>query len=254
MAPDTWWRTYQTLRAFFQFWISRQKLSSLPMPRPRAANPPPFRPYIFTIDQLRLLIADAGRIQMNRSRKLDPITFQTMIALMYGTGALIHEAMDLRTSDVDVENRSVTLRRQGGVRKRTLPISISMARKLRHYDQVVRARRCGSPLFFVNRIGQAIPRMTLIYNFRRICSRLAISQERGISRTPGLHDLRHTFAVHCLNGWLANGKDARQMVPALSGYMGHVMPISTEQYLKLVPARFLKHLGQLTIGSEPLPH
>jgi integrase/recombinase XerD len=246
MAPDTWWRTYQMLRAFFQFWISRQRLSSLPMPRPRAASPPPFRPFIFTIDQLRFLMAEAGRLQMNRNRKLDPLTFQTMIALMYGTGALIHEAIDLRTSDVEVENKSLTLRRLGGARKRTLPIGISMACRLENYDRVVRARRCGSPFFFVNRIGQPIPRMTLIHNFRRVCSRLGITQDHGISQTPGLHDIRHTFAVHCLNGWLEKGKDARQMVPALSGYMGHVMPISTEQYLKLVPARFSKHLRQLT--------
>jgi integrase len=173
-----------------------------------------------------------------------------MVSVMYGIGALIHEAMDLRTADVDLERKVLTLRRLGGVRKRTLPMSGTMARKLSFYDRAVRSRRKDSPFFFVNSAGRAVPRQTLIHNFRRICSRLAITQDHGISRTPGLHDLRHTFAVHCLNGWLTNGKDARQMLPMLSGYMGHVMPISTEQYLKLVPARFTRHLASLTATNE----
>lgn len=250
MAPDTWWRTYQMLRSFFQFWIARHKLSTSPMPRPRAANPPPFRPYIFTVLELRRLMAEAGSLKMNRARRLDPLTFQTMVSIMYGVGALIHEAMDLRTSDVDLGRKVLTLRRLGGVRKRILPISDTMVRTLGLYDRTVRSQRKDSPLFFVNIAGQAVPRQTLIHNFRRICSRLAITQEHGISRTPGLHDLRHTFAVHTLNGWLSQGKDPRTMLPALSGYMGHVMPISTEQYLKLVPARFTRHLVNLTMGSH----
>lgn len=252
MAPDTWWRTYQMLRAFFEFWIARHKLSNSIMPRPRSANPPPFRPYIFTVPQLRLLTAEAGSLKMNRTRKLDPLTFQTMVSVVYGLGALIHEAMDLRASDVDLSGKVLTLRRLGGVRKRILPISDTMARKLRLYDQTVRSRRKDSPLFFVNSAGRAVPRQTLIHNFRRICLRLAITQDHGISRTPGLHDLRHTFAVHTLNAWLVKGKDARQMLPMLSGYMGHVMPISTEQYLKLVPARFTKHLTSLTAAPDVL--
>jgi len=63
--------------------------------------------------------------------------------------------------------------------------------------------------------------------------------------TMRVHDLRHTFAVHCLNAWLREGKDAREMLPILSAYMGHVMLRSTEQYLRLVPDRFKKQLARL---------
>jgi hypothetical protein len=40
------------------------------------------------------------------------------------------------------------------------------------------------------------------------------------SITPGLHDLRHTFAVHTLEAWVKRGKDINRMLPVLSGYMG----------------------------------
>lgn len=247
LAPDTWWRTYQSLRAFFQFWIARRKLSRIPMPPPRAASPPPFRPFIFNVDQLRAVVMEASRKRFNR--RVDAKTLETMIRFLYGAGALIHEALDLRTSDVDFGSGVLTLRRMGGIRKRTLPISGSMVVTLKEYDKAVEARRKGAPFFFVNTIGLPISRQTLIHNFRTLCSHLGITQDHGISRTPGLHDLRHTFAVHCLERWLTDGRDPRKMLPVLSGYLGHVMPISTEQYLKLVPARFSKHLRQLATSS-----
>ena len=60
-----------------------------------------------------------------------------------------------------------------------------------------------------------------------------------------MHDLRHTFAVHCLEAWLREGKDLRQKLPVLSGYMGHAILKTTEQYLRLVPERFVKSLSRL---------
>ena len=73
-----------------------------------------------------------------------------------------------------------------------------------------------------------------------------IYQESSYSPTPGMHDLRHTFAVHCLEAWLREGKDLRQKLPVLSGYMGHAILVSTELYLRLVPGRFTKPLSSLS--------
>jgi integrase/recombinase XerD len=69
MSAHTWWREYQIIRFFFQFWLSRNKIARLPMPRPRAALPPPFRPYIFSRTELvRLLLA------IERTPLFDPMT------------------------------------------------------------------------------------------------------------------------------------------------------------------------------------
>jgi integrase/recombinase XerD len=64
-----------------------------------------------------------------------------------------------------------------------------------------------------------------------------------------MRDLRHTFAVHVLETWVREGKDLRQKLPVLSGYMGHALLTSTELYLRLVPNRFVKPLSRL---QEPL--
>jgi integrase len=240
MSAYTWWREYQIIRSFFQFWQSRNKLVRLPMPRPQAALPPPFRPYIFSkTELLRLLMA------IERTPLLAPMTMRTFLLFLYGTGARVHEAIGLRISDIDVRHSSVSLRQADGDRKRMLPIGRTLRNTLDLYLLSSAAERGDTDLVFVTCKGRQLRRNTLRYNFVRICARARIHQERGYSPTPGMHDLRHTFAVHCLEAWVREGKDLRQKLPVLSGYMGHAILKSTEQYLRLVPGRFVNSLSSL---------
>jgi hypothetical protein len=55
--------------------------------------------------------------------------------------------------------------------------------------------------------------------------------------------------MHVLETWVREGKDLRQKLPVLSGYMGHALLKSTEPYLRLVPDRFVKPLSKL---QQPL--
>jgi integrase/recombinase XerD len=241
MSAYTWWREYQIIRAFFKFWVSRNKLVRAPMPRPQAALPPPFRPHIFSRTELiRLLLA------IERTRGLETLTIRTFLLFVYGTGALVHEAINLRVSDIDLSNCLVGFRSPDGARRRMLPIGRTMRNLLDVYIRFnSEQRQNGNDLAFLSRKGTRLRRGALCYNFRKICSRARIHQEHGISRTPGLHDLRHTFAVHCLEAWVREGKDLRQKLPLLAGYMGHKMLRSTELYLRLVPGRFVGQLARL---------
>lgn len=58
---------------------------------------------------------------------------------------------------------------------------------------------------------------------------------RGAHAAPRLHDLRHTFAVHRMMLWHAEGTDLDQMMLALSTYMGHAEIFYTYWYLTAVP-------------------
>jgi integrase/recombinase XerD len=240
MSAYTWWREYQIIRSFFQFWLSRNKLARLPMPRPQAALPPPFRPYIFSRTELvRLLLA------IERTPLFDPLTMRTFLLFLYGTGARVYEAISLRVSDLDFANNLVSLRQPDGGRKRMLPIGRTLRNTLDLYLQSSAAQRGEADLVFVTRDGRRLKRNSLRYNFVRMCARARIHQQHGYSRTPGMHDLRHTFAVHVLEFWVREGKDSRQKLPVLSGYMGHALLKSTEVYLRLVPDRFVEPLSRL---------
>jgi integrase len=240
MSAYTWWREYQIIRSFFQFWLSRHMLARLPLPRPQAALPPPFRPYIFSRTELvRLLLA------IERTPLLDPMTMRTFLLFVYGTGARVYEAINLRVSDINFQNKLVSLRRPDGGQRRMLPIGRILRNTLDLYLQSSAAQRRDADLVFVTCNGRQIRHNTLRYNFVRICARARIYQEHGHSPTPGMHDLRHTFAVHVLETWVREGKDLRQKLPVLSGYMGHTLLKSTELYLRLVPDRFVKPLLRL---------
>ena len=81
MSAYTWWREYQIIRSFFQFWLSRHKIVRLPMPRPQAALPPPFRPYIFSKTEIvRLLLA------IERTPLFDPLTMRTFLLFLFRDG------------------------------------------------------------------------------------------------------------------------------------------------------------------------
>lgn len=240
MSAYTWWREYQIIRSFFQFWLARHKLVRLPMPRPQAALPPPFRPYIFSRAELvRLLLA------IERTRLLDPMTIRTFLLFIYGTGARVYEAINLRVSDINLPSKLVSLRRPDGGQRRMLPISRTLRNTLDLYLQSNAQRRAGTDFVFVTCEGKPLGRNTLRYNFVRICARAGIHQEHAHSPTPGMHDLRHTFAVHVFEAWVRESKDLRQRLPVLSGYMGHILLKSTELYLRLVPDRFVKPLSTL---------
>jgi integrase/recombinase XerD len=167
-----------------------------------------------------------------RTPLFDPMTMRTFLLFLYGTGARVYEAINLRVSDVDFPNNLVSLRQPDGGRKRMLPIGRTLGNTLDLYLQSSAAQRGGADFVFVTRDGKRLIRHSLRYKFVRMCARARIHQEQGYSPTPGMHDLRHTFAVHVLEAWVREGKDLRLKLPVLSGYMGHALLKSTELYLR----------------------
>mgnify|MGYP003623914880 CR=1 FL=1 len=63
--------------------------------------------------------------------------------------------------------------------------------------------------------------------------RLAGIPRGGRGKGPRLHDIRHTFAVHCLNTWVRSDVDLTTALPVLSRYMGHSGVKGTQKYLQL---------------------
>ena len=61
------------------------------------------------------------------------------------------------------------------------------------------------------------------------------SGERG---APCIHSYRHTFAVHCLRGWIRDGKNIQAYMPVLQAYMGHASYSDTAYYLHLTADLF----------------
>ena len=150
-------------------------------------------------------------------------------------------------SNVDLKRGILTLNRPPSRLLRTIPIEGTLLLAFRKYEKEVRRQRCpGVRTFFVNKAGFSIrPAATMMRRFARARDIAKIRRNEGATFSPRLYDLRHTFAVHTLIGWLAQGHNLRAMLPRLSVYLGHVHWEETEKYLSLIPGRFERQLAKL---------
>ena len=85
LGPTTsfWFAKYQTLRTFFRYAIDRGYLQACPLPRTLPKKPPKFKPYIYTVAEVKRLL-DAADSRHQSVWLLDPHTARTMILLLYG--------------------------------------------------------------------------------------------------------------------------------------------------------------------------
>jgi integrase len=73
--------------------------------------------------------------------------------------------------------------------------------------------------------------------------------ERGRSRLPRLHDLRHSFIVRTMLAWHRDGDDVQARLPLLSAYVGHVDPKASYWYQQAVPQLLAMAARKLETGA-----
>jgi integrase/recombinase XerD len=169
------------------------------------------------------------------------------LLFLYGTGALVGEARRLLREDVDFKRRTVTLRSNRFNRSREIPIGPDLYKVLRRYQSTNHRRgEMNAPDFFLTKEGNPLKERAACQTFQRLHRLAGIGRDDGARYQPRLHDLRHTFAVHRLTGWIKRGADLNRMIPALSAFIGQVGLGSTDRYLSLTPERFRTQLDKLS--------
>lgn len=217
----------------------------------------PVRPYIFTEDEIvRLLRAAAALSPMSNS----PLYAQGMrlaVVLLYTAGLRRGELVRLTLSDYDPIARTLLVRTSKCHKSRVIALSEDAARELerflsarRHLSRAFDApllvtwRRSGVRAYSDGGLGMALRRL-----FRSAGVRTAEH------RTPRVHDLRHTYAVHALLRWYRQGFDVQAKLPTLATAMGHVSIASTAYYLAMLAPiaeaasqRFARHCDPLLVA------
>jgi integrase/recombinase XerD len=250
-SENTRARKYAILKYFFRFWILRGMLQMAPLPRPRVLIRKVVPPRVFTRQEVRLLTSIAARMPNDWGCLVSAATVQTFLLFVYGTGALLCEGVSLLRPNVDLRRGLITLHRPPTRLWRTIPVGDVLLSQLRDYESAVRhCRSSGTQTFFVNNDGRSILPTVMMRRFARVCSIAKITRTEGAAFGPRIYDLRHTFAVHTLGRWLAQGRNLRDMLPTLSAYLGHVHWDETEKYLALVPSRFTSQLASLYGSSS----
>lgn len=187
-------------------------------------------PYLWTAEQIVLLLTTARQLRP----PLRGLTHQTLFGLLAVSGMRLGEAIGLRRDDVDLDTGVITIRHAKFDRPRIVPLHPSSTAALRRYA-IERDDLCIAPhaaAFFLSSRGNSLNRSEVDKALRQVTIAMGI---RTATVHPRAHDLRHSFAVHTLIGWLQDDVGVDERIGVLSNYLGHVSPAGTYWYLTAVP-------------------
>lgn len=202
----------------------------------------PYKPYIFTTDEVKRLLRAALDLQPYRDNSHRPQTFFNLLLLLYATGLRISEAHALRVGDVNWSEGTLLIRESKFFKTRLVPVRQDLLESLRGYLTLrglpTGPSSLGMP-FFQRECGHHYALESLRTVGIRLLRSAGLKPAAG-RIGPRLHDLRHTFAVRCIERWYADGRDVQNLLPRLATYMGHANIQSTQYYLTITDA-ILRH-------------
>ncbi|MFH1181566.1 MAG: site-specific tyrosine recombinase/integron integrase [Candidatus Woesearchaeota archaeon] len=165
-------------------------------------------PVVLSRDEMRKLIAAAGA-KKNR----------ILLMLLYSSGLRLSECINLKISDLDLDDKTGWVRKGKGSKDRLFILSDVLIAELRHYFEPE-----GSGFVFIGRNGRMSPR-----NAQKIVKNAA--KRAKINKKVSPHTLRHSFATHLLD----SGTDIRKIQELL----GH-SNLQTTQIYTMISAEELK--------------
>jgi integrase len=192
----------------------------------------PYIPYIFTETELRSFFSQVDHCSSNANSPNRQFVFSLLFRMLYGCGLRISEALSLRMKDVLLKKGSLQILQTKFNKDRLVPMHPSLVSCCLEYTNRIHRFSKPEDPFFPSPYGGPYPPRTAYTVFREMLWAAGISHG-GKGFGPRLHDLRHTFAVHCLKHWVLNGLDLSVALPYLSCYLGHTGLKSTQVYLRL---------------------
>lgn len=193
---------------------------------------PSFAPYVFTKEEIARIFIAADNIKPKANTPYMHIVLPTLFRMLYSCGLRVGEAVNLENKDLDLKNGTLILHNTKYGKERLIPMSDSLADVCRTYAENEIILLAKSRYFFPAPDRGHISVNAVRDRFKELLFKSGINYH-GPGKGPRLHDLRHTFAVHCLHEWAVSGKDIQVALPLLSSYLGHEHLTATGKYLRL---------------------
>ncbi|MFW5988468.1 MAG: tyrosine-type recombinase/integrase [bacterium] len=189
-----------------------------------------YTPYIFSKEELKKIFLEADSYSISVLTPNRHLILALIFRLLYGTGLRISEALKLKNADVDLHKGILIIKEAKFGKERLVPLSESLLVRCQNYLNAIHQSGYSGEYFFPSPYGGYYENATIYNHFRDIIWKAGISHSGD---GPRMHDLRHTFAVHCLKNWVLKGEDLTNLLPYLSVYLGHSDLRGTQHYLKL---------------------
>lgn len=193
-----------------------------------------FCPYIFTHEEIRAFfaVADAMTCLPHSVAPRRHLIMPVLFRMLYCCGLRLSEAIMLQGKDVDLEAGVLTIRDSKFGKTRYVPMSNELTAICLTYAKTRLVGQPNEDWFFAAPDGGHYNNRAIYGIYRDLLWKAGISHG-GRGKGPRLHDFRHTFCVHCLQRWVAQGSDLTTALPRLTAYLGHNDFSATEQYLRM---------------------
>lgn len=209
------------INSFYSFLVLNEELKTNPAENLSIPKLPKKLPEFLTIDEISKLL-DIELIDAYSYRN------KAMFETLYATGLRISELINLRFSNIDLNNNIIRVMGKGS-KERMVPLNDIATKYLSIYineyrSQILRLKQ--SDYLFISNAKKPITRQGFFKILKKECKRA------GISKDVSPHVLRHSFATHLL----ANGADLR----VIQELLGHSNIVTTEIYTHIVNDKIKK--------------
>jgi len=199
------------------------------------------KPHIYTEQELTSLQQAAMR--MTPAGSIRPLTFYTLITLLWVSGLRISEALSLNAGDITADG--LLIRATKFRKNRLVPIHTSSRCALEKYlSHKLRQKSNSDSPVFISTIETRLSYSNAAQGFLQISRNVGLREGPG-TRGPSLHNFRHSFAVRSLECCPTCPKSVQQHMVSLSTYLGHAHISDTYWYLEATP-KLATHIAQLT--------
>jgi integrase len=203
-----------------------------------------FRARIFSDDEIQRMLAAADSTPFKKQSPDRHFQIPVIFRILFNCGLRTSEVISLRLQDIDLSENILMVLDTKFHKTRLVPFSDEVSVSLKNYLEKVSPQGENDYVFRSPKTGGKYGDSMIHVFFRDILYRAGIPcGGRGIGPRP--HDIRHTFAVHCLNNWALSGVDLMAALPVLSRYLGHSGIKGTQKYLQLTAQMYPDIVGKM---------
>lgn len=191
---------HASLKYFFHVFLKHKILDDIKRPKKGKKLP-----VVLTKEEIKTLI---GVISKKRDR--------LAVEFMYSAGARVSECVNLKITNLQMEERTATIRGGKGNKDRVIILSNRWIEEIRDY---LAKKKVSSEFVFSKKNGKQISVDTI----QRVLRKARV--KAGINKHITPHSLRHSFATHLL--------EAGESIRKIQELLGHADLSTTQIYTKV---------------------
>jgi integrase/recombinase XerD len=219
LSPRSIFRVIESLRQFYKFLNLEDLLENNPTLYLAAPRIPGNLPDVLTFDEVNLLLDSVSDDNEMHIRN------KAMLELLYATGLRVSELINLKFSDINLEDCFLRIIGKGS-KERLVPFGNKAKILIDIYLKRIKLCMRVDEHIFISRLGKKLSRIEFWRQLKNI------AKNAGINKNITPHTLRHSFASHLFKG----GADIRFVQEML----GHASITTTQIYMHLDKDRIVQ--------------